>query len=195
MANDLAGGLSPIPSEASAGRDRQTGRFAKGNRFWEARSSHGRSPIFATPDDLWTACCEYFEWVEANPLWEDKIVSYQGVTTHEPVAKMRAMTTSGLCIFLDIDRKTWDAYRDRADYLHIVTRAEEIIRCQKFAGAAAELLNANIIARDLGLADKAELTGQGGGPIQTQDLSDNEMARRVAFMLSKGLMAKADEPK
>ncbi|MGX7873214.1 hypothetical protein ACVDG5_010845 [Mesorhizobium sp. ORM6] len=32
-----------------------------GNRFWEARSSHGRAPIFATPDDLFAVCCEYFE--------------------------------------------------------------------------------------------------------------------------------------
>ena len=29
-----------------------------GNRFWEVRSSHGRSPIFESPDALWSACCE-----------------------------------------------------------------------------------------------------------------------------------------
>lgn len=40
----------------------------KGNRFWEARSSHGRNPKFESPEALWAACCEYFEWVEANPL-------------------------------------------------------------------------------------------------------------------------------
>lgn len=44
----------------------------KGNRFWEARSSHGRNPKFESPEALWAACCEYFEWVEANPLWEMK---------------------------------------------------------------------------------------------------------------------------
>lgn len=42
----------------------------KGNRFWEARSSHGRNPKFESPEALWAACCEYFEWVEANPLPE-----------------------------------------------------------------------------------------------------------------------------
>jgi hypothetical protein len=128
----------------------------KGNQFWKARSSHGRKPIFAKPDDLWAACCEYFEWVEDNPLWEDKVTSYQGVNSHEPVAKMRAMTISGLCTFLDIVRDTWDEYRAREGFTDIVTRVEEIIRDQKFAGAAADLLNANIIARDLGLAEKQE---------------------------------------
>jgi hypothetical protein len=139
----------------------------KGNQFWKARSSHGRSPIFATPDDLWVAATEYFEWVETNPLWEDKVTSFQGANTHEPIAKMRAMTISGLCIFLDISRNSWDEYRARKDFLGVTARIDEIIRTQKFEGASADLLNANIIARDLGLADKSELTGANGGPIKS----------------------------
>ncbi|TCL70550.1 DNA-packaging protein [Rhizobium sp. BK251] len=129
----------------------------KGNQFWKARSSHGRNPIFKNPDDLWTAAVEYFEWVHDNPLWEDKLTSYQGVNIHEPVAKMRAMTLGGLCIFLDIDRSTWDEYRNKKDFSLIATRVEEVIRTQKFEGAAADLLNPNIIARDIGLRDKVDM--------------------------------------
>lgn len=132
------------------------------------RSSHGRNPIFATPEALWDAAEQYFEWVEDNPLYEDKISSYQGEVTHEPVAKMRAMTIGGLCIFLDISQDAWREYGRRKDFIGVVTRAEEIIRTQKFAGAAADLLNANIIARDLGLAEKQEHTGKDGGPIKTE---------------------------
>lgn len=164
------------------GRDADTGRFAVGNKFWEARSSHGRNPIFASPDDLWNACLEYFEWVEANPLSEEKVFNGKDGIVRADIAKMRAMTISGLCIFLDIDRKTWDAYRARADFTHIVTRAEEIIRDQKFTGAAADLLNANIIARDLGLADKQEHTG-------SMDLKNEtdprQIARAVLALLSE----------
>jgi hypothetical protein len=130
--------------------------FQVGNRFWEQRSSHGRKPIFPTPDDLWNACCQYFEWVEANPLYEMKAFAYQGTVIQEPVAKMRAMTISGLLLYIDIDRKTWDLYRGRPDFVHIVTRVEDVIYQQKFAGAAADLLNPNIIARDLGLKDSTE---------------------------------------
>jgi len=161
----------------------------KGNRFWEARSSHGRKPIFETPEDLWEACQEYFAWVEDNPLWEDKVTSYQGENKHEPVAKMRAMTMDGLYIFLDIDESTWRKnYSVNEDFIRITTRVEKIIRTQKFAGAAADLLNANIIARELGLADKNELTGKGGGPIETKEVSDIEGAQRVAFMLGRALL-------
>lgn len=132
-----------------------------GNQFWLQRSSHGRKPIFSAADDLWEACCEYFQWVEDNPLYEDGLVTFQGQATHEPLAKMRAMTVTGLCIFLDISRQAWDEYRSREGFGDVTSRADEIIRTQKFEGASAGLLNANIIARDLGLADKQDQTVKG----------------------------------
>jgi len=135
----------------------------KGNKFWMLRSSHGRNPIFESPDDLWDAVCEYFDWVEANPLYEDKGFAFQGKVTHEKFAKMRAMTITGLCIFLDITFKTWENYKEKEDFIYIITRAENIIKTQKFQGAAAELLNPNIIARDLGLTDKQNVDHTSGG--------------------------------
>jgi hypothetical protein len=154
----------------------------KGNRFWEARSSHGRKPIFASPDDLQTACQEYFVWVEENPLWEDRLVTFQGTATHEPVAKMRAMTIGGLCIFLDIDRTTWIEYGKREGFSKVTREVDEIIRDQKFAGAAADLLNSNIIARDLGLTDKSELTGKDGADL-IPDSPTRDIARAIIEVL------------
>lgn len=127
-----------------------------GNRFWMARSSHGANPLFENADDLWEACCEYFEWVEDNPLWEDRLVTFQGSASHEPVAKMRAMTIEGLVTFLDISRSTWREWHKREDLSPVCAKVEDIIRRQKFEGAAAELLNANIIARDLGLMERMD---------------------------------------
>ncbi|PHM69288.1 DNA-packaging protein [Xenorhabdus kozodoii] len=46
-----------------------------------------------------------------------KAFSYQGEVTQEPVAKMRAMTLSGLCLFLDIADSTWQLYRAREDFM------------------------------------------------------------------------------
>lgn len=143
----------------------------KGNEFWKARSSHGRKPIFATADDLWEAASEYFEWVEANPLWEDKVTSFQGTNTHEPIAKMRAMTIAGLCIFLDISQQAWSEYKQREGFGEVTTRIDDIIRTQKFEGASADLLNPNIIARDLGLADKQETSGAVSVTIESKDAS------------------------
>lgn len=129
----------------------------KGNRFWEARTKHGRDKLFSSKEALWEACCEYFEWVEDNPLYECKPFAYQGVVVQEEVPKMRAMTIDGLCIFLGIAVSTWYEWRTVEDFSEVVTRAESVIKSQKFAGAAADLLNANIIARDLGLSDKQDV--------------------------------------
>ena len=139
-------------------------QFQKGNKFWLARSSHGRNPIFSDPEQLRNACYEYFEWVEENPLYEEKIFHSSGMITKDTVTKMRAMTISGLCIFLDIDRTTWENYRNNPDFFRITKEVEEIIYNQKFTGAAADMLNANIIARELGLSDKMqnEHTGANG---------------------------------
>lgn len=128
-----------------------------GNQFWKKRSSHGRKPIFPDAETLWEACCQYFEWVEQNPLKEAQAFAYQGTVTVHELSKMRAMTVSGLCIFLDISQEAWGDYRKREGFSEVTTRVDEIIRTQKFEGASAGLLNANIIARDLGLSDKSEL--------------------------------------
>lgn len=150
-------------------------QFPPGNRFWEARSSAGAKPKFADAESLEKACREYFQWVEDNPLWEMKAFAFQGVVTQEPVAKMRAMTIGGMCIFLDITHQTWTQYRKRSDLSEVTAWAEGVIRDQKFGGAAADLLNANIIARDLGLKDNSEVdhkSSDGSMSPQGSDVTD-----------------------
>lgn len=147
--------------------------YVKGNQFWLQRSSHGRKPTFATPKDLWEAALEYFKWTEENPLWASKVLS-DGKLAEYP--KMRAMTTDGLCIFLDITDQTLYNYRDKnADFLDIVTKIQKVIRTQKFTGASADLLNANIIARDLGLADKKEVSGS----LSLSDMTERELDAKL----------------
>lgn len=129
----------------------------KGNQFWKARSKHGRNPIFKSPEVLWEACEEYFEWVHKNPLMELRGTQFQGEYVTKEFPKMRAMTITGLCLFLDISDETWTNYRNNKDFFGVTKKAEQIIWEQKFTGASADLLNANIIARDLGLADKQDI--------------------------------------
>lgn len=131
-----------------------------GNQFWRQRSTHGRKPIFAAPEDLWNAASEYFDWIEANPLHEAQAFAYKGEVTLQDIPKMRAMTLTGLCIFLDVTFTTWAEYKNREDFTEVSMRIDEIIRTQKFEGASAGLLNPAIIARDLGLTDKTEVNGQ-----------------------------------
>ncbi len=153
-------------TDNSSGKD-EKGLFLPGNRFWEARSTAGPKPKFANPDDLWAVCAEYFNWVYDNPIISIELAKHQGDAKQVKVPKMQAMTIGGLCIFLDIDQSTWRSWRNPESVLSsVVNRVEEIIRAQKFAGAAADQLNPNIIARDLGLVDNQK---------QTHDVSDKMM--------------------
>lgn len=162
----------------------------KNNKFWEARSSHGRKPCFETAEDLLNACNEYFEWVHENPLKE--AIVYQG-QLNEAQAKplMRAMTLQGLSIFLGISDQTWLNYRKRGDdYAEVADYVDRVIRTQKFEGAAAGLFNPVIISRDLGLKDltASEITGKDGEAIEVNDTSRRDLARRIAFLLNSGAL-------
>jgi len=159
----------------------------RGNQFWKQASSLGRNPIFKTPAQLWKACVEYFEWVEQNPLKEQRVFQFQGEVVKTEVDKMRAMTVGGLCIFLDINQSTWWEYCKKEVFSNVCSKANEIIRTQKFTGAAADLLNANIIARDLGLADKKEHTGKDGTPLRmiTTNMTPQEAAEAYADTLKE----------
>lgn len=155
----------------------------KGNQFWKARTKHGRDRLFADHHALWEACCEYFQWVEDNPLYESETVKYQGYASLIEVPKMRAMTLGGLCLFLDINRGTWNEWRKVDDFSEVVTRVEEVIYSQKFAGAAADLLNANIIARDLGLADKTEVNQSVTAKVSA-DMSPQDAAKAYQDLMN-----------
>ncbi len=86
----------------------------KGNRFWELRSKHGRDKLFETPELMWEAACEYFEWCQDNPLMETQQAKGNSYYTTEgengeivfapnliDLPKMRPFTLQGLCSFMD----------------------------------------------------------------------------------------------
>lgn len=138
----------------------------KGNRFWELASKHGRSKIFATPAIMWEAACEYFLWCEDNPLIA---IEYYGKDAERcEVPKMRPFTMQGLCFYLDCNTGYFNDFNEALkgkkdktskEFSAIVTRIRETVYRQKFEGAASGFLNANIIARDLGLTDKQQIDG------------------------------------
>lgn len=137
-----------------------------GNEFWKLRSAHGRKPKFESPEALWEACCEYFQWVVDTPMQEERVFVSDGAVVHAQVSKMRAMTVQGLCLHLGVSQQTWYEWAKDEDLSDIASRARSVIYVQKFEGAAAGLLNASIIARELGLKESHEHSGPNGGPMR-----------------------------
>lgn len=112
---------------------------------------HPRS--YSSPEEFWNAAVEYFDWCVNNPLYEEKAFAYMGSLTFHEKPKMRAMTIMGFSIFAGFTSSTFSDYAKRAEFANVCSAIKEITTTQKFEGAAADLLNASIIALDLGLKD------------------------------------------
>lgn len=132
--------------------------MVEGNQFWKMRTRHGRKKIFSSPEELWKICCEYFEYTDTRRWMK---VDYRGKDAERvEIPTSAPYTLKGLRLFLGgIDEQTWINYRTKENYKEfhaIVQQIEDIIYVQKFEGSAVGAYNANIIARELGLADKIE---------------------------------------
>lgn len=127
-----------------------------GNQFWKLRLKHGRDCKIETAQEIEQNFEEYGEWIQNNPLIE---VDFRGKdATEVELPKMRAMTKEHFALSCGLSG--WDVleeYKERSqDFKEVITRIEKFIYYQKFAGAASGFFNANIISRDLGLADKKD---------------------------------------
>ncbi len=134
-----------------------------GNQFWKLRSEHGRDKLFETPELLWEAACEYFNWCDENPLLEEKGFAYQGSVAKQDFNKMRAYTLSGLCLYLGCNEAYIRNFKNQErqngkDFSSVIEQIEMTIYTQQFTGAASDLLNPNIIARNLGLKERNDVT-------------------------------------
>lgn len=134
----------------------------KGNQFWKLRSKHGRDKLFTSPEMLWKAACEYFQWCDENPWVKNEAVKSGDLAgTIMKVPTSRPYTLTALCLYLGCNTKYFSDFEaslkeSEKDFSEVVTRIRETIYSQKFEGAAIGAFNANIIARDLGLSDKQE---------------------------------------
>lgn len=163
----------------------------KGNKFWLLRSSHGQKPVFTNPDDLREAAYEYFNSVDENPLKEQKMSQSKGKLVKRTIPKMQAMTIQGLRIFLGISKDTWFGYKDQEGFKDVSQEIEDIIWTQKFCGAAAGFLNANLISKDLGLVDHTETTIK--GHLGLTDLTDDELNAKLKALEDAESKQSADD--
>lgn len=133
----------------------------KGNQFWKLADPEclGKPRLFKTPKDLWEACKPYFEHVDNNPFVTTETTQSEKGTYLKEVNHKIPYTWEGLYTFLGISNL--DRYREKEEYAAIITHIGSIIRNHKFSGASAGIFNANIIARDLGLMEKTDITSNG----------------------------------
>lgn len=155
--------------------------------FWQRRKQVKNVGLLDNPDELVEAACQYFKWVTEHPLKESMLFHYKGAVRAHDRNLLRPFTITGLCTFIGVDQTRYREWAKEDKFKEAVAFINDVIYTQKFEGAAAGLLNANIISRDLGLAEKRELTGADGGPIETKELSARDiLAERLAALAPTG---------
>lgn len=140
----------------------------KNNQWWKLRAKHGRDKIFESPEMLWDACTGYFEETDKRKWNKTEYKSSGKGFRKIQIPTDTPYTINGLCLYLGIDLKTWNNYRNLVEYkdfFPVITQVEQIIYIQKFEGASVGAYNANIISRELGLADKTVLQGDKENPL------------------------------
>lgn len=166
------------------------------NARFQAAKVMGTPPKIGTAEELWQKATEYFAWAESNPLREAKVFSTKDGIKRTSLPKLRVFTYEGLCLFLNISRSTYSELQKAGDergagMAGVLNFIDSVIREQKFSGAAAELLNSALIARDLGLADRQEISGPEGGPME---LSAREVLLDRLSKLSGAAAGPGDSP-
>lgn len=141
----------------------------KGNKFYLLAANPGAPRKVVAPEDLWAHAVDYFEWCDNNPWEEQDWVGREGkaVKKKHPVP----YTLVGLATFIGIAERTLRNYGNGSDpaykdFLPVYTHIEQIVRTQKFTGAAAGFFNANIIARDLGMVEKVDSEQRVSGTVK-----------------------------
>lgn len=149
----------------------------KENRFWMARSKHGRKKTL-TPAQLKEAGREYFEWTLANPLITHKVTQFQGQQVDMQEKTPRIMTIAAFCRFAGIAQQTLLNWGKCDDYMGVVDDIRTEIYDYKLTGAAAGQFNASIISQELGLGTRVIVE-------EPEPLTPEQRRRKIAELLEK----------
>lgn len=132
---------------------------------WRKKMKVGRKKAIKSPQHLWDLACAYFVYIDEHPYQkQEPIKSGDSAGSVMTVDSIRPYTWNGLEIYLfqkgiiydlqDYKRNTDGAY---TEFQEVIGAIDKVIFDQKFSGAAVGAFNANIIARELGLADNQKV--------------------------------------
>lgn len=160
----------------------------KGNQFWKERAKHGRDTLFATPELLWDAACEYFtktderKWIKED--WVGKNAKKVERKTETPY------TLSGLCLYIRCNKHYFNDFKTNCSegFSEVIARIEEIIQTQQIEGALVGAFNSNIVARLNSLSENIKTKDETPIINNFDNLTDDEL-----FSLAKTIDKLKDE--
>jgi len=139
-----------------------------------------------TPEILWDLFIQYRDELINNPLYRNEFNAKAGRIVSIPLK--RPLTWAGFEAFCydkgiiqDLEDYRYNTGGRYKGFKGIITRINSVMYAEKFEGAAAGIYQQNIIARELGLTDKKDLSSSDGTltPKPTVVVQDQKTADEV----------------
>lgn len=135
--------------------------FTPFNQFWRERLS--QPARMYEPHELAEKFAEYVSWNKTENVFlkaeSIKSGEFTGQLVHTPT--IPPLTAVGFCNYCGMLQSTYIGYKKDVRYMQVCESIDQAIYQNKFDGAATGMFNHAIIARDLGLADKKDITSNG----------------------------------
>lgn len=124
--------------------------------------SKAKNRALKTPEDLWAVACAYFDYTQKSPIQRKEYIKTGPLAgTEYTVETPRPFNWSGLSVYASLlgvaanlhryARNENDMY---SEFQEVVGLINDVMFSQKFEGAAIGMYKENIIAREIGLAEK-----------------------------------------
>lgn len=127
------------------------------------KSPLGR-PLKYTPKQLAEEFVKYAQWCEDHPLEARVLVNYTKGFSDTTAYKPRRVSIGGFLVYIGGTWDWWSRLNTRKrgeEFVKVKSSIKEYCETYQKEMASAGLLNANIISRLLGLADKKETKVEG----------------------------------
>lgn len=146
----------------------------------------GRPRKFAYPSQLLTEFDKYVKDREQRAIQfsesENGVVGESLIKKEKVKIKHHPLSIVDFCIYLGCSRAWWNALPD--EFLGVKNYISDYIFSYQLKGAEIGEFNANIVARELGLADKKEVSAGEGVTIIVKD---NEQKDKLENMGNLGV--------
>ena len=125
-----------------------------------------KTKYIETPEKMWQLACEYFTDTDENPIIKKEVIKGgPNAGTTVDIELPRPYSWAGFeaylirkRIILSLDDYRCNTRNSYSNYIGVMKMIERTMFANKFDGASVNTFNASIIARDLQLAEKREIS-------------------------------------
>lgn len=150
-------------------------KFARGNQLWQMVKNPGCPAVITDAAELWQKAVDYFNWCDSNPLNRSEVVKYLGEASNHDAPLGRPYSMNALTLFAGVSgsyfRTRKSELGDKEDaltatpeelaLLDTIRAIEDVVRMQRFEGAAVGIFKENLISRVDGYADNINQNNTG----------------------------------